>query len=105
MNRAMDGDIVAVQVINTEEEPGPLDPLDPLDPTNLSQENLKHEKNPLETLIPETTLAPPIIGELNDEPKEVIYGKVVGIVRRSWKQYCGSLDQVSICISESSSSS
>ncbi len=91
MNRAMDGDIVAVQVISEEE----LGSLDPLGQKNLLQGDAEREKNPLETLLPETTLAPPVVGGSNDESKEKIYGRVVGIIRRYWKKYCGSLDQVS----------
>ncbi len=84
----MDGDIVAVQVIS-EEELGSLNQLDTYDPL---------DPNPLETLLPETTRAPSVVGESNDESKDKIYGRVIGIIRRRWKKYCGSLDQVSCCL-------
>ncbi len=93
MNRAMDGDTVAVQVINEED---PLHPLYPSNQTKIIQRDAEREKNPLETLLPETTLPPPVMDESNDdEHKQVIYGRVVGIVRHNRKTYCGTLDQVS----------
>ncbi len=88
----MDGDIVAVQVISEE------DPLHPLHQSK-QEKNVKdveqHEANPLETLFPETTLPPPVMDDDHDEHKQVLYGRVVGIIRRSRKTYCGILLEVS----------
>lgn len=80
INRAVDGDIVAIEVFPPEEWSRP---------SNIVLEDKQDDPGDLleeDTLLAETTKP---IGDNDDDVTPT--GKVVGIIRRKWRQYCGIL--------------
>lgn len=78
MNRAVDGDIVAVEIFPEENWTAPSE--------IILQDD--HE-NPEDVLEDEVNFLPQI--KKSDSADRSPTGKVVGIIRRKWRQYCGIL--------------
>ena len=88
VNRALDGDVVAVELTETERDCN-----DDIAPAGGGEGN--------EVKAAEETAEPSIaaIEGLAEEPtsatkEKTLHGKVVGIVRRNWRQYAGILEEV-----------
>ena len=77
VNRAIDGDRIAVELVSTV-EPGETD----------------------DGLLAEPAVDPAHSNlqgtQVVDESIKTSYGKVVGIINRNWRQYCGSVDEASL---------
>jgi len=95
VNRAMDGDVVAIELVSTE-----------CDDEDIVIE--KSDSNPSATIPDENTSATPEAleglphvsseGKVSAKPSEVgsLHGRVVGVIKRSWRQYAGSIDPSSV---------
>eukprot|EP00752_Nemacystus_decipiens_P011314 g10054.t1 len=101
VNRAVDGDIVAFELLPQEEwfsqDGMPADPAKE-EQVSAGGESEIPDNRPVEKLVPELTAQPGIEGMENTKKLEGAgtkqpCGRVVGIIRRNWreKQYCGSL--------------
>lgn len=81
MNRAVDGDVVAVEVLREEEWISPSEVILEDESNDVGvKEVIEKEKQ----LISSCTLK-----KENRKPT----GKIVGIIKRKWRQYCGILQQ------------
>lgn len=78
LNRAVDGDIVAIEILPEENWTAPSE--------IVLQDD--HE-NPEDVLEDEANLLPQM--KQSDAADRSPTGKVVGIIRRKWRQYCGIL--------------
>lgn len=78
INRAVDGDLVAIEIFPKEEWRKPSDIV-------LEDKS----EDPGDLLEEDTVLLKSTISNNNDEVTPT--GKVVGIIRRKWRQYCGIL--------------
>lgn len=80
LNRAVDGDIVAVEILPEEQW---------LSPSDVILEDESTDTGVKEVLDKETQL---LNIETNKENKKPT-GKIVGIIKRRWRQYCGILQE------------
>lgn len=80
INRAVDGDIVAIELFPPEEWRKPMDIVLEDQP-----------EDPGDKLDEEVLLAPTIKSVDQNDDEITPTGKVVGIIRRKWRQYCGIL--------------
>lgn len=80
INRAVDGDIVAIEVLPKEEWRKPSDVV--LEDKADDQGDLLEE---------ESELLPTVKPKDKSDDEITPTGKVVGIIRRKWRQYCGIL--------------
>eukprot|EP00611_Tribonema_gayanum_P002124 TRINITY_DN1155_c0_g3_i2.p1 TRINITY_DN1155_c0_g3~~TRINITY_DN1155_c0_g3_i2.p1 ORF type:complete len:1007 (+),score=329.82 TRINITY_DN1155_c0_g3_i2:263-3283(+) len=98
VNRAVDGDVVAIEMLPpqewTDDRPGKQGAKENgTSPaaTSADQENPEEQKN----LVPDIT-APQAVEDLEGTVKVAANarprGRVVGVIRRNWRQYCGSLE-------------
>jgi exoribonuclease R len=83
INRALDGDLVAVEIISAAEESE--------QPKNISLHSSEMEKNSVG--IAEETAVPSAadLEGLQKQTEGDKQGRVVGIIRRNWRQYAGSV--------------
>lgn len=76
LNRAVDGDIVAIQLFDATEWKAP------------SEMILQDDQDDTGDVLEEVAL---MVGEKSGSTEKQPTGKVVGIIRRNWRQYCGIL--------------
>ena len=89
VNRALDGDVVAVELLDSERDEAEV-PLAPVE----SQVSSNVEAT-AETAEPTIAAIEGLSEEPSNSSKEkTLYGRVVGIVRRNWRQYAGVLEEV-----------
>ena len=89
VNRALDGDVVAVELVESER--------DDTDAASSSagESIISQVEAAAETAEPTIAVMEGIAEETHDPSKEKpLYGRVVGIVRRNWRQYAGVLEEV-----------
>ena len=86
INRAVDGDVVAVEIISHEE-------------VNTIKSKLKKTITNIDNINIGDDVAEPSIEILEGLPDQdnknddsILYGRVVGIIRRNWRLYAGSID-------------
>lgn len=101
INRGVDGDIVAFELLPEDEwysQNGATDAPTKQKDDAASGEGVMEDNRPTENLVPELTAQPAIEDEENTRKlkgsgAKQPCGRVVGIIRRHWreKQYCGSL--------------
>ncbi|KAG5180708.1 hypothetical protein JKP88DRAFT_349459 [Tribonema minus] len=98
VNRAVDGDVVAIEMLPpqewTDDRPGKQGAKEngtSAAATPADQEDSEEQKN----LVPDIT-APQAVEDLEGTVKVAANarprGRVVGVIRRNWRQYCGSLE-------------
>lgn len=90
LNRAVDGDIVAVEVIDTTSDNPSFDHSS-TDPDHGDENNLN---NAITESASDVMAERLLMGEVSSDsktPTSPVYGRVVGIIRRNWKEYSGTL--------------
>ena len=97
MNRAMDGDAVAIQILPKSEWRQPSDRLAPAPSTSMEEEKQEEElelNNETSKHLDGSSSISVGESELKNASSQGMRptGKVVGIIRRNWRQYCGSLE-------------
>ncbi|KAG0328695.1 exosome catalytic subunit dis3 [Podila horticola] len=95
LNRAVDGDTIAVELLpKSEWRTTPTGVVIDEEEEKEEEESLKAEQEAAasaDTVMTEASKAAPTI---LDTPQPT--GKVVGIIRRNWRQYCGFIDKKSV---------
>jgi exosome complex exonuclease DIS3/RRP44 len=88
-NRAVDGDVVAVKLISKQE-------YNEQSSSTINIEMNKKNSSSLGVAIPDMNAEASLESieglEINNNSNGLLYGSVVGIIQRKWKQYAGSLD-------------
>lgn len=79
INRAIDGDIVAIEIFPKEEW---------RKPSNIVLEDKTEDP---ENILEEETVLLDAAKPVDNDDEITPTGKVVGIIRRKWRQYCGIL--------------
>ena len=88
INRAMEGDVVAVELLDAPR----LDSADAALQSILAARNAERQQGQVAEVTAEASVES-VEGLHTSAPGAAqLYGRVVGIVRRSWRQYAGSLD-------------
>ncbi|KAK3819830.1 MAG: hypothetical protein J3Q66DRAFT_311579 [Benniella sp.] len=105
LNRAVDGDIIAVELLpKSEWRVTPTGVVVDEEEEKEEEESLKAEQKAANTDGDDTIMTSP--SETSKESKldtPQPCGKIVGIIRRNWRQYCGFIDRKSVHSSAGSS--
>ena len=87
VNRALDGDVVAVELVDSERDEADA-------PSSVDDGTRGPVEAVAETAEPTIAAVEGLSEESSDSSKEKpLYGRVVGIVRRNWRQYAGVLEE------------
>ncbi|KAF9581039.1 exosome catalytic subunit dis3 [Lunasporangiospora selenospora] len=102
LNRAVDGDIVAVEILpKSEWRTTPTGVVVDEEEEEAEEESLRKEKKEsTEGSSEDTVMTDADKSSSEPTPEELAssqpYAKVVGIIRRNWRQYCGFIDRKSV---------
>ncbi|ETW05835.1 hypothetical protein H310_03502 [Aphanomyces invadans] len=92
INRAMDGDIVAIEILPKSQWKRPAEAFAVNDDKD-DEDDSARTAEPENIGVAAPTLGPSDVIDTNDLKP---CGKVVGIVQRNWRRYCGSIEPVAV---------